>query len=756
MQAKQTRLTITQILAWADAHHRRRAKWPSIRSGPVLGGSGTTWSQINSGLQQGYRGLAGGSSLAQLLAKKRGKRNPKGLPRLTVNQILKWVDEHHRRTGKWPRQHTGPLHKAAGEDWLKIDTYLRRGLRGLRGGSSLARLLDKHRGVRNQMHQPPVTIQQILTWADAHYAQTGEWPTAQSGRVHRVSEETWQCIDHALRFGRRGLPRGWRLTRLLARHRNRPYRPKGPPITEAQILAWAKAHHKRTSEWPRLTSGRISGGHGETWTRVDMALRKGSRGLAGGSSLSRLLAKHYGLPNRAKRRKRPATRRGQSSKPRGPRLTETQIVVWAKAHYKRTGRWPASTSGPIREGRNETWTAINSALDRGSRGLAGGTSLARLLAQRCGKRHRLHQPPLTMKRILAWADAHHRRTGDWPSRQSGPLPEAPGENWSKINVALLDGRRGLRGGSPLERHLAIHRGRPYHPWGPPLTEAQIVKWARAHRQRTGRWPHRFSGPVPQVLGEHWQKIDMALALGCRGLPGGSSLIRLFAKRCGVRHPHHPPPLTIKKILAWADAYYQRTGDWPSRTSGPVPEAPGETWSIIAKAMSEARRGLLGASSLVRLFSKHRRTLYQRKGMPLKRSQILNWAAAHHELTGKLPTKKSGPVRGEPGELWSAIDAALRAGSRSLRGRSSLAEFLNKYYARPYQGIGQRLTVREILKWADDFHQRVGRWPTKTSAYTSPARQERWSTIDLALRQGHRGLPAGSSLHKLLTQHRSNR
>ena len=141
---------------------------------------------------------------------------------------------------------------------------------------------------------------------------------------------------------------------------------------------------------------------------------------------------------------------------------------------------------------------------------------------------------------------------------------------------------------------------------------------------------------------------------------------------------------------------------------------------------------------------------------MQRSQILNWAAAHHELTGKLPTKISGPVREEPGELWSAIDAALRAGSRSLRGGSSLAEFLNKYYARPYKGIGQRLTVKEILKWADDFHQRVGRWPTKTSAYTSPARQERWSTIDLALRQGHRGLPAGSSLHKLLTQHRFNR
>ncbi len=309
MHAKQTRLTITQILAWADAHHRRRAKWPSSRSGPVLGGSGTTWSQVNSGLQQGYRGLAGGSSLAQLLAKSRGKRNPKRLPRLTVSQIIKWADAHHKRTGKWPQQKTGRVHEAPGEDWLKIDTYLRRGLRGIRGGSSLAKLLDKHRGVRNQMHQPPVTIKQILTWADAHRAQTGDWPTQRSGSVHNVPDEAWASIDHALRFGRRGLPRRWRLTRLLAKHRNRPYRPKGPPLIEKQILAWAKAHHKRTGQWPRLTSGRISGGHGETWTRVDMALRKGSRGLAGGSSLSRLLAKHYGVPNRAKRRKRPATRR---------------------------------------------------------------------------------------------------------------------------------------------------------------------------------------------------------------------------------------------------------------------------------------------------------------------------------------------------------------------------------------------------------------------------------------------------------------
>ncbi|MCH8165576.1 MAG: hypothetical protein IH889_08200 [Planctomycetes bacterium] len=289
-----------------------------------------------------------------------------------------------------------------------------------------------------------------------------------------------------------------------------------------------------------------------------------------------------------------------------------------------------------------------------------------------------------------------------------------------------------------------------------MTETQIVKWAKEHQKRTSRWPHTLAGPVRGVPHEHWKKLSVALAQGHRGLPGGSSLIKLLAKHCRVRDSRNPPRLTTKRLLAWADAYYQRTGDWPSRQSGRVAEAPGETWLIISMAMSDGRRGLRAGSSLVKLLSTHRTALYQRKGLPLDRSRILNWAAAHHELTGKLPTKKSGPVREEPGELWSAIDAALRAGSRSLRGRSSLAEFLNKYYAQPYKGIGQRLTVKEILKWADDFHQRVGRWPTKTSAYTSPARQERWSTIDLALRQGHRGLPGGSSLFKLLKKHRFNR
>src|SRR5262245_35930304 len=48
--------------------------------------------------------------------------------------------------------------------------------------------------------------------------------------------------------------------------------------------------------------------------------------------------------------------------------------------------------------------------------------------------------------------------------------------------------------------------------------------------------------------------DAALRLGLRGLPGGSSLARLLAARRGVRNHLDLPPLTVTKVLAWADRY----------------------------------------------------------------------------------------------------------------------------------------------------------------------------------------------------------
>lgn len=67
------------------------------------------------------------------------------------------------------------------------------------------------------------------------------------------------------------------------------------------------------------------------------------------------------------------------------------------------------------------------------------------------------RPPLTIEQILDWADAHHQRTGQWPSTMSGPVHDAPGEKWENINMALTKGLRGLPGGSSLAKLIKQYR-----------------------------------------------------------------------------------------------------------------------------------------------------------------------------------------------------------------------------------------------------------------------------------------------------------
>jgi hypothetical protein len=73
---------------------------------------------------------------------------------------------------------------------------------------------------------------------------------------------------------------------------------------------------------------------------------------------------------------------------------------------------------------------------------------------------------VTVEQILAWADAHHARTGAWPTPKSGLVADTPAESWATLNAALWTGVRGLPGGDSLYRLLrrtgrvGERRGRP--------------------------------------------------------------------------------------------------------------------------------------------------------------------------------------------------------------------------------------------------------------------------------------------------------
>ncbi|HWB09893.1 MAG TPA: hypothetical protein VG826_11735 [Pirellulales bacterium] len=357
-------------------------------------------------------------------------------------------------------------------------------------------------------------MHQILAWSDAFFKRRRRWPIVKDGLIRETLDDTWLAIDKALRYGRRGLEGGSSLARLLSEHRGVRNRKALTPYSIKAILAWADAYRSRTGHWPNADSGPIGEAPGETWYAIESALRTGIRGLQGGSSLARLLAAHRGARNQAAR----------------PRLTVREILRWADAWHRRTGRWPKNQDGAIPESPGDGWHGINACLRQGNRGLPGGQTLAHLLSKHRGARHHLALPRLTQRKILTWADAHFKRTGAWPKAYSGEISEAPDETWRAVDVALLQGGRGLPGGSSLALLLHRRRNARHGKLLPAFSEPKIAAWAQAYRRRVGKFPTGSSGSVAESPGDTWLAVDMALRKGRRGLPGGSSLARLLKSR----------------------------------------------------------------------------------------------------------------------------------------------------------------------------------------------------------------------------------
>jgi hypothetical protein len=106
-----------------------------------------------------------------------------------------------------------------------------------------------------------------------------------------------------------------------------------PKLTVEVILRWADAHHRWTGEWPGTASGPIAGAAGETWDGIDLALRRGNRGLPGGSSLALLLAQHDRCGH---------TCRGPRSRSWTPEEDELVRTLPPRETAHRTGRSMAS------------------------------------------------------------------------------------------------------------------------------------------------------------------------------------------------------------------------------------------------------------------------------------------------------------------------------------------------------------------------------------------------------------------------------
>lgn len=212
-------------------------------------------------------------------------------------------------------------------------------------------------------------------------------------------------------------------------------------------------------------------------------------------------------------------------------LSEQFIADRAIEFFEENGQWPTERSGKVKNGYNkDTWAGYSSSLYNGTRGLPGGSSLPRLMAEMCKSPKRAFKEHITEDYIAEKAMSHYSMYGEWPNQYSGKVYDGiPGDSWSGYNSSLRSGNRGLSGGSSLAKLLDTRFGVFNRASRPDISNEFIIQKAVNFFESVGKWPTSVSGVVDDGFhGDTWGGYDQSLRLGLRGLPKGSSLSKILA------------------------------------------------------------------------------------------------------------------------------------------------------------------------------------------------------------------------------------
>jgi len=417
------------------------------------------------------------------------------------------------------------------------------------------------------------------------------------------------------------------------------------------------------------------------------------------------------------------------------KLTEHLVAKLVEAHKIRTRHWPRADAGRVHDAAGLTWADVNERLWFGETG-CGGQTLGDFIAEHFGVRTASRKPHIRVKQILAWADEHRKRTGEWPKNRRESIGAVPWITWGQLSHALRAGHWGFRRGTTLRRLLEKYRGIGK----PKLTIGHILEWADAHHAATGRWPSLTSGAVRQVPDETWLSIDSCLKKGHRGLRGRRSLAKLLRTRRGAYQGRDR--LTATKIKRWAQGHIKRTGRRPTQESGPVLDAPGEHWMAIESALTFGYRGLPGGESLTCFLDRYFEPIYRK----LTVREVLALCDRYKAQHGKWPKATTERIA-ELGISWNGLNLLLTEGHRGLPAGLSIMRLLQKHRGVRNRSNLPRLTYAQIDRWAKAHRKRHGRWPRSGSGPIPKTNGETWARINEAMRHGRRGLRRKTSLAK---------
>jgi hypothetical protein len=272
-------------------------------------------------------------------------------------------------------------------------------------------------------------------------------------------------------------------------------------------------------------------------------------------------------------------------------LTEELILEAIEVfRAENEGRFPTQRTAGFPTAVAPSWALVNEALSKGHRGLPGGSSLADLI-RRAFPEDRREKADLDERVIRGWLERWKAEHGEFPTRDAGEVPYAPGETWGAVDRALRDGLRELGGGSSLAKLVGQVSGRTTRE----LTLELVETWVRAFVETNGRAPRKSDEHEGLPPGERWEAIDAALRRGTRRLPGGESL-RDVVDRLSDR----PSTLTPRVIVGWMREFHRREGKWPTTSSGAKHLPAGEKWVNLNERLAKGGRTLPGGSSLKQL------------------------------------------------------------------------------------------------------------------------------------------------------------
>lgn len=328
------------------------------------------------------------------------------------------------------------------------------------------------------------------------------------------------------------------------------------------VIAAIRSHDDRVQGWVS-SAGSFSGAASKSHIKFNINLPSGIQGKFYEAIESRIVS------------------RFAKSMP----LTEELILQLMQEYQEKTGIWPSYKNYDTTVG--GTWCAINSLLDRGGRGLPGGTSLAELRRKITGEQYSRKFEQLSEECIWKWMQEYKEMNGKYPvQNERSECPD--GSKWIAINASLRQGSRGLPGGSSLQILRIKMTGESQKI----LSEEAIWKWMQDYFVNYGDWPR--SNSKDRVEGMTWDAVNKSMKKGRWGLVAGSSLMKLRERMMR----DSLPVFTEDMISEWMLEHFNKHQIWPSVDT--VIDPPFKTWRQIDDSLIHGRCGLPGGSSIAKL------------------------------------------------------------------------------------------------------------------------------------------------------------